>query len=161
MFEYKGIPMGNIPVPAEKVDLFHFDPFNPDGHCRCGHDGNHGCRKCCHKHESNANEASQWFYIVWRLLWIKCFPDKLLFCCVQGYKTITLTQIQKRRHCPPNACASVFSHQWYRIFLIGMFMSLAFSNGSTSTAALLNRLWPGPVTMSHWTYDSPGNSVVR
>lgn len=43
MFEYKGIPMVNIPVPAEKVDLFHFDPFNPDGHCRCGHDRNHGC----------------------------------------------------------------------------------------------------------------------
>lgn len=57
MFEYKGIPMVNIPVPAEKVDLFHFDPFNPDGHCRCGHDGNHGCRKCCHKHEKQRERS--------------------------------------------------------------------------------------------------------
>lgn len=59
MFENKVINMIDVPVPIEKVDLLHFDPFNPDGHCRCEHDGNHGCRKCCRNHETSASETSK------------------------------------------------------------------------------------------------------
>lgn len=59
MLEYKGINMIDTPVSVEKVDLLHFDPFRPDGRCRCGHDGNYGCRKCCRNRETNSNETSK------------------------------------------------------------------------------------------------------
>ena len=50
MQEYMNTNAMDTQVSVEKVDLLHFDPSNPEGHC-CGggHDGHH----CCGKHHRN------------------------------------------------------------------------------------------------------------
>ena len=41
---------------ADKVDLLHLDPTNPDGGCCCGkHNGGHRCGR--HKHGQEREEA--------------------------------------------------------------------------------------------------------
>ena len=59
MFEHMNTNAMDTQVPVEKVDLHHFDPLNPDGHCCCGgHDGHHCCGKHHHNHDNRPDETS-------------------------------------------------------------------------------------------------------
>lgn len=61
MLEYMNISMMDTQVPVEKVDLLHFDPFNPDGRCCCGGNECHCSGKHCHCHcnGNSSNETSK------------------------------------------------------------------------------------------------------
>lgn len=59
MLEHKNTNVMNTKVSVEKVDLLHFDPFNPNGHCCCGgHGGHHCCGKHHHNHDNKPDEIS-------------------------------------------------------------------------------------------------------